>query len=259
MKIHLCNILLVCLLGIYSMNAQDKTLLEGKIETEYPVDFQVNIINASQHTGTISQMDGSFSITASIEDEILFSAMGFMPYTLLVTEEVLGQEELTIHLRVATNTLAEVKLHSSGLTGDIKKDAAGVYIFDQSITGIPLNTAPKMTKGERRYYAATSSAGGLPLDLIINSITGELKRLKQYMEYEKEEAKVDKIAHKFDLEFLETEMGIPEDEINLFLYYCLTFSDLDAKLKKGEAFELLDFLKEKSKLYLLAKEETEKL
>ena len=69
-------------------------------------------------------------------------------------------------------------------SGDLTKDAAltkGAPELYPEDLGLPRNTAPKRTVEERRYYTAVTSGAGIPLDGLINSITGRLKMLKQHI------------------------------------------------------------------------------
>ncbi|HLS30972.1 MAG TPA: hypothetical protein VK021_08955 [Flavobacteriaceae bacterium] len=63
-------------LSSYTGFSQSKVKLKRKITTDSVLDFQVNIINPSQHTGTISKKDGSFEVFVSKGDELIFYGDG---------------------------------------------------------------------------------------------------------------------------------------------------------------------------------------
>jgi|SRR5690625_1945147 len=127
------------LLFVSEAEAQEKKIFTGKIKTDSLQEISVNIINISRQKGTISKKDGSFEIQVFLEDEILFSALGFENHTIIITDSVLKNQPVEIQLETAVNLLEEVKLSNFNLSGDLVRDAAQIEYFDQTEVGIPFS------------------------------------------------------------------------------------------------------------------------
>lgn len=234
------------LLSSYSGIAQSKTKLKGKITADPVIDFQVNIINPSKHTGTISKKDGSFEVSVNKGDELIFTAMGYENYELKVTDSVLENIPITIKLEEAVNFLSEVNISNNNLTGDLEKDAAQVDYFDQTKVGIPFSKKKKFTRAERKIHAASTGS----IDFLYSVISGEMKMLKRMREYEKQERKKENIQTMFDEDLFVEELLIPKELIENFLYYCLDSIEENAKLEAP--LEMIEFLKNQAKDYRIS-------
>lgn len=230
-------------LSSYTGFSQSKTVVKGKITADVAIDFQVNIINPSNHSGTISGKDGTFEVSVNIGDALIFIAMGFENYELIVTDSVLDNAPIEIKLKEAVNFLDEVKISNNNLTGDLKKDAAKMDYFDQSEIGFPLSNKRKFTQVERRLYTASSTS----VDYLINVLSGRMKMLKRMLEYEKLENKKEHIQNMFEEDFFVNELLIPKELIENFLYFCLDFLEKNAKV--AAPFEMIEFLKHQAEEY----------
>src|SRR5690606_22026489 len=74
-----------------------------------------------------------------------------------------------------------------------------------------LGGARKLTPTQRRLHRATSSNGGIiPVDGIVNAITGRTKMLKKAVELEQEYLFAQNLLDKFPLEFYTHRLNIPE-------------------------------------------------
>lgn len=244
---HYSYLLIAFLALTQSLQAQQHYLLKGTVATDSLVDFQVNIINVTQHTGTITKLDGSFEVKVIPGDELIFSVLGYENYELTILEEEEQENPMKIELVEAVNTLAEVKLNHFNLTGDLLKDAPQIQTFDQTKVGIRHFEGKKFTQGERRLYTATSSS----IDHLINAITGRLKILRKLLEYEKLEGEKEHVFNLLKKDFFTDELNLPEDQIENFLYYCLENLKIENKNLKGKPMELIEFLKEQSIVYQL--------
>lgn len=230
--------------------AQEKVKLEGVITVDSLQDFTINILNLTAHSGTITKPDGSFIITVKKEDELLFTAMGYKPYELVVNDSVIESQPIRVQLEQAINRLGEVHLSNVNLTGDLTKDVEDVPYFDQTKFGIPHASGPNRTKAERRLYAASTGGGLLPLDPIVNAITGRLAMLNRQVKYEGVEAKKEGILGLLDDSFFTDQLNIPKDQIEDFLYYCILNTTDSHVYDQRKPFELIEYIELKAKEYL---------
>ncbi len=95
----------------------------------------MNIINQTSRVGTVTDVNGNFSIPVRMADSLRISAVQFAPQTILITEDILEKGAITIVLKPSLSELQEVTISDGGLTGDIKKDMDGVAI-DESMMGM---------------------------------------------------------------------------------------------------------------------------
>lgn len=229
--------------------AQKTYEIRGRIVTDSLDGFQVNIINISNKTGTISKSDGSFTVKAEIEHELLFSTLGYKPERLVVTDSIVNLTTLEIRLTKAVNMLEEVHISNIPFTGDLTRDVRQIKTINQTDFGLPHAPIP-LSKAERRYHAATTSSMGIPLDPLIYLITGRLKMLKRQLEYEKEEKRIENALYLVSKEYIIRDLKIPEDKVYHFLYYCNDFEEFAVAVQTKKPLVILEYLEEKSVDYL---------
>ncbi len=72
----------------------------------------VNIVVESKHIGTISELDGSFTIQASPGDVLIFSMVGFKTLSVPIS----GRDEIVVSLEEDVTQLGEVVLNAGYYT-----------------------------------------------------------------------------------------------------------------------------------------------
>src|SRR5690606_29998670 len=95
-------------------------------------------------------------------------------------------------------------------------------VIDRTVTteSLGLGGARKLTPAQRRLHRATSSSGGIiPVDLIVNAISGRTKMLKKAVELEEEYLFVNKLLDKFPVDFYTNRLKIPEQYHMAFGYF----------------------------------------
>jgi len=248
------RLLLLALLGMSALTAvsQDTIILEGQILNDSIDKANLTIVNISMQRGTITTRSGQFSIEARRNDTINISAVQYESRQFIVNETMFKRGKISLYLIPKVTTLDQVNISNINLTGDIRKDI-GSTTYERKITptdlGIPENTAPPRTVEERRYHTAVSSAGGFPLDGLINSITGRLKMLKKHIEVSRFEKLVQESRYQFSDSIYMNELNIEKEYIEDFVYYI--FEDPEAKelVDANNALGLLDFMIKKSAVY----------
>lgn len=231
----------------------------GEISANPQLDFQVNIINISQHQGTVSKTDGSYKIKAAKGDELIFSVIGYEVVEVKITDSVMNNLPLNLQLKQKNNYLDEVHLSNNNLTGNLTKDVSAIQVFDQSKLGLPMRDQPKMTVPERKLHALKTVPPGaslkVPLDYLLGLISGDVASLKKQIEYEKMQKDIDFITEILNRESLHQTLKIPKDKIEDFLYFCIEDKDLRSGKKRLSVLELNDFVKQKAEIYLNRLEE----
>jgi len=235
-------VFILLFLCISQLKAQDNKILHGHISTDSLPANNIHIINITTKQGTTSDDAGEFSLTATINDSVLFSSVQFQNRTIRVSEEIFNSGSLEIKLYPANNELDEVRISDLHLSGVLFGDVPKIKIIDRAQFGIPYPTEP-ISQTERHLYTATHSAGGVPLDLIINTINGKIKMLKKVKANDDLTVSVEKGMAVMGRDFFTNDLGLPEEEVLNFLYFCAYQSAYQRILKSGNELDLMLFLK----------------
>ena len=167
------------------LNAQLQNL-SGKISANSDVEG-IHILNKSSVKYTVSRGDGTFDIAVKVNDTLVFSALKYQLKEVVITQKILRENFLKIHLTEKVNELDEVlvgKILTGNLGSDIKntKVETPINFYDLGISGY---TGKQKTANERKLAAATSGPG-IPLVGLINAITGRTKILKANVQLDKD-------------------------------------------------------------------------
>lgn len=258
MKSQPRTILLLSLLLGFSVFSQEEITLQGQILNDTISKSALTVVNITKQKGTITNRDGVFEILASVNDTINVSAVQYESRQFVVNKTIFNRKKITLYLIPKVTALEEVNISNIDLTGNILRDV-GSTTFEKKLTpkelGIPENTAPERTVEERRYYTAVTSGSGIPLDGLINSITGRLKMLKKHIEVSRFAKKIQDTRVLYSDTIYMSKLKIPEELIEDFVYY--TFEDESATqfVDNGDALGLLDLMIEKAAVYRKLKEQ----
>lgn len=241
----------VLLFGI-TASSQETIMLEGKVLNDTIDRSALNVVNLSMRKGTTTTQQGTFTLEVRVNDTINISAVQYESRQFIVNQTIFNRKKISLYLIPKINELDEVEISNIDLSGDLTKDAAltkGAPELYPEDLGLPRNTAPKRTVEERRYYTAVTSGAGIPLDGLINSITGRLKMLKQHIAVSRFEKRVQDTRYTFSDTLYMKELNIKQDLIEDFVYY--VFEDERAKIfvDRNDAIGLLEFMMKKSKTY----------
>ena len=232
-----------------------QVLLKGKVEAKNLEEGTVHIINSSRGIGTVNSASGYFEIIAAESDILWFTSVQYEKEEVLISKKILEDKFLPVYLKESVSELEEVRLSNLSLSGNISGDIAGIKTLNKYALGIPLNTKPLPTKAERDLESQGKFQLGLataiPLELLINSLSGRMKRLKLIKANEDLSLVIEKGMAAFPPEFFRTEFHIPQDEIFNFVHYCAEKADLSLFLVPGKELDLIEFYKAKANEFLI--------
>lgn len=213
----------------------------------------IHIVNLAQERGTTTSETGMFFLHAKVNDTLLFSSVQYRNLKIRITQENIENREVNIQLEREVNELEEVVISNHDLSGNLKRDVENIEMFDQGSVGFPhlLKTAPPPGSSGRKIQSASNS----PVELLINSLNGNLKRLKKLQEMEKEDAWIDRGIELIGEEFLSTDLLIPAEELWLFVYYCSEDSRYRNLVRENNPLSLMELLAEKADGYLALRSE----
>ena len=154
-----------------------------------------------------------------------------------------------IYLSLKTYELDEFELKKHNLLGVLALDVSQIKEVENEISavslGLPNAGIPKLKQIDRKIYTASTSNGPIPLDLILNTLNGTIKRLKNQKKILEENEDVAKLYSEFKFN-LEPDFKISKEDEYRFLYYCRSDSSFIAARSKTK-FEFINFLKLKAK------------
>lgn len=238
----------LCFIFCGISSAQKTYEFKGRIIAQTQDTLEISILNLTKQTGVVNDEKGYFKIDVSLGDKMYFSSVQFEPHELEITEAILTEDPYQVFLFPKINALQEVIITDSGLIGlaDVDVDNIPVtpFITAQNL-GLPTASRPLPTVEERRIYTASSSM----TELLINTINGKLKKLRQLDRW----AKLDKIVLKGEQSmasfYFEEYCGIPKEYITDFVYFCAEDERYKRLLQLEDQLKLFEFFEEKGPEY----------
>jgi hypothetical protein len=251
------NRLLLVVLVLFSASSEAQSFFSKKIEGRvFSKDGDVaatHVQNLSTKRATITDIDGFFSIYANLNDTLLFSAVQYKKKHLVITADMLKQKILRVLLDDALNVLDEVTVTPYNLSGDIAKDLQVIRtdaVVTSQTVGLPNAYARVPSKAERELFEATTGGGILPLNPILNAISGRTKMLKKRVARNDLYARTLRVKEFYADSLFTSELNIPKDKIDDLLYFCEVDNDFQKVVDSHDRFKIWEFIRKKSVLYL---------
>lgn len=231
------------------MNAQ-QIQLKGKIKSTTNENAWVNIINLTQKKGSISDANGNFSIETELNDTLIFSAVQFKKLDIVINRDIIKEAFLEVKLEEENTLLREIVINPYGLSGNLDQDAQHMpsYTFDYKAAGLQAPKKPR-TVAERRLYTASSTS----VDYILNSINGRIKKLRQLNEWNKLDELKSEIQTNLPNSFFVIDLGIKDDWVEDFIYFCLENQALKTYVQNNKELEIIEYLRLKADAYKIIK------
>lgn len=226
----------------------------GKVDSNVSVE-NIHVINKTAQVFATTNKIGEFKITAKLNDTLLFSSIQHIPKQIVISKNVVLNRTLTVKLKEQINELDEVlvgKVLTGNLLLDVKnvEGAPPINFYD---VGIPGYTGKIATQSERRLHEAGEFkpkmllgllGGGLPLNPILNGISGRTKALKNRVRIEAN----DDLLHKVKVRLSESFFSIyklDESKRADFFYFCADDANFTKRCNNKSDIEIFEFLKEK--------------
>ena len=251
-------LVVIILIGFQNIYAQSIEIL-GRIVSKSNVE-NIHVINKTAQVFTITDKEGHFNITVKLKDTLTFSSIQHKLKEVIVSHEIIANKAVFVLLDEQINELDEVlvgKVLSGDLLSDIKniEGNAPINFYD---VGIPGYTGKPATQSERRLSEAGQFkpkmlfgllAGGLPLNPIINGLSGRTKMLKKRVEIEEKESLMQSIKARLSKDFFASN-PLNEDLKMDFFYFCADDDRFIKHCKNQTDFKILVFLRMKYKQYM---------
>jgi len=250
------SIFIICLfVGFLGLRAQslDEKVLEGKVYSDDGDVAATHVLNTTTQRAAITDIAGFFKIRVKLNDTIVFSAIQYKRKEIVVTTSILESTFINVPLEEVLTELDEVVVMPYNLTGDMSRDANRIEIepvVTASTLGLPNAYVKNPTKAERVLYEATSGGGLLPLNPILNGISGRTKYLKNQVKLQKTYARTERVRAFYVDSLIVADLRIPQEKIDDFMYFCEIDSTFQATVDSHDRLKIWEVMKGRSKLYL---------
>jgi len=243
--------LVVYMLFFASLFLYGQKTISGKITNSGEKEW-IHVFNKTYNKYTITDEDGAFKIPVRINDTLVFSAIQFQLKEVVITEAIINNMLLSVLLKEQVNELDVVYIRPN-LSGDLLVDSRQIKtkkVITAETLGLPNADVIPPTQAERKLYTATHTGGGIiPVETIINAISGRTKMLKNLVKLEKKSIAENVVFNGFNQIMLD-DFKIPENKLYDFLYYVSADQLFGQIVKTKSNIIIYDFIKAKSKTYL---------
>ena len=190
--------------------------LNGKITADYNDLEGIYIVNLKTERATLTERGGYFSITASVGDTLMFSAVQFKGLKVALKESDFEKELFFVKLETLVRSLDEVRINEYK---NINAVSLGI-ISPNTKHYTPAERKLKAAGEEPHWYSPLLiPLGGMSVDGLLNSISGRTAMLKKELVVEKKETLMEKISDYYDEKYFTETLKIPQDYVKGFLFY----------------------------------------
>lgn len=244
------KLLFIFLLSTLSLSSQERKALYGTTLDAVKSINNAHIINLNTGQGTLSNNNGEFRIFAQPKDSIKISFLGYETKIWVITLDHFGIQKNKITLIKTPIELDEVKLRKNNFLGYIETDVNDVKIKEEvsaESLNLPYAGSRILTVAERRLHTATTSSGGIPIDPLLNWISGRTKKLKKLKVIEDKEKRILRLFNNYKL-YINQELKILNEDTYLFVSYCEEDKDFNSLFFKDQ-ISMAHFLQDKSEKF----------
>ena len=233
--------------------------LSGKVASSTNVE-NIHIINKTQQLFTITDRDGLFTIIVRLHDTLAFSSIQHQSKNIIISKQMILDKVVYVKLEEQINELDEIiigKVLTGNLISDINNTEGDppINFFD---VGIPGYQGKPATQSERRLHEAGEFkpkmllgllGGGVPLNPILNGISGRTKMLKKRVEIETKETLMQSIKARLSKDFLVSN-PLEDHLVGDFFYFCADDVNFLKHCENQTDFKVLIFLRMKYRQYI---------
>tara|TARA_R110002072_G_scaffold110599_5_gene238464 strand:+ start:9662 stop:10489 length:828 start_codon:yes stop_codon:yes gene_type:complete len=271
-------LLFILLFSPFSVFSQqiERVMVAGNITAPSGEDLgAISIYNVSSQKGTITNEIGEFNLEVGVNDRVLFSALQFQKFTVIVDEGIVDSKVMKIYVNPAVFQLDEVIVRPHDLTGNIVVDAArintsdplpafnlswedleyGFEFSDDKSSGVENSALDKTSKMATEHIGTINLLGFVNLlgeTLFRNRDRSQKKSSLEQMQ--RGDATFVALNQRFPKTYFTELLLIPEERIENFIYFIIENGFTAELLKENNELKLMDFLEKQSKIYLKTSE-----
>lgn len=259
------NLLLLPLLffvNVVAGQATDRKTILGEITV--PQEFQpedIHIYNRTSGYGTSSDQHGRFELPMATGDTLHFSAVQFEALEVVITQAIMEAGLLAVEVREGLNELPEIVIREHDLTGKVAEDLERIQVPQLPL--IPpmkdLGKLPVRKLSPNNSAMKEIGGGANHFELIMKGVRllfpkREKKQASKTRWSPYEQVVLEKkLRSRFNNQFFLDNFGIPVAEISTFTGFVAAEGVDESLLGKDKELELIQFLMERSEVYLKQK------
>lgn len=200
-----------------------RTYYYAQLHDKIEAVANAHIVNLNTKQGSFSNYNGEFRIFAKPKDSLQISFIGYKTVLKVLKISDFSLQKHKIEIVKTPIELDTVSVKRHNLSGILAIDAKKVKDGEHEVTAETLNLPNAgsriLSQAERRLHTATSSAGGIGLDPLLNWISGRTKKLKKAKVIEDKEKRITNLHDEYYNYILHELNILPEDKL-LFVYFC---------------------------------------
>lgn len=244
-------LLLICIVlfgFIASAQEVDRNVLRGQVLYRNSYVPNENVINTSAERATITNDKGEFAIGVKVGDELVFTAVNYQLRIVLITQEIINNGRLVVEVNEKVTQLDEVVVTPEDQARflEVKNEEFKEFVYESD----------RSTEVEN--IAMSRSSRGMTDGINFVNIFKALVKSNKASKEKKPPLRISQVMRQvYDDDFFVTDLHLPQDKIDAFLFYCDSKMPTQSLLKKENEFQLLDFLVTHSKTFLVQLDEKE--
>ena len=219
----------------FGISAQQLHTVAGHVYINGSPTEAVNIQNLTQNANTITDSTGYFVIPADRGDSLVFSHINAVTLRIALARETMEEKNFKIDLLPMMNQLDEALVYSNK-----NISAVALGIIPKEIKPLTMNERRLKTAGDFKAAQLLGIlGGGVPINPIINKISGRTKRLKKIVAQERISINYERLRKSYSA-FIMENIDISEADMGRFMYF-LADNEVTSSLleqKNDEALQL---------------------
>ena len=221
------------------------TEISGKVIAQDNIEG-IHVINKTSKRYATTNDKGAFIIQVKQQDTLVFSSIQYKLKAIYIDSAIIANSYIEVALEAYLNELDEVTV-GSVLTRDLESDIENsqaqpkINFYD---VGIPGYKGKQPTQKERHLIEAISGGGLVPINLILNAISGRTKKLKNLVKLERRDEIMYKLKAKYSEALFEGET-LEEHQKMEFWFFCSEDETFDEVATSNNNIRIFEFLMNK--------------
>lgn len=215
----------IAFVGATNLLVSQTIEIEGHVQSKVDIE-NIHVINKTAKQFSVTDKFGGFKMNVKLRDTLVFTSVQHQSKIVEIDETILINRRINVFLEEHINELDEVvvgKVLTGNLLSDINNTTGKPPINFYDV-GIPGYTGKIATQSERRLSEAGEFrpkmllgllGGGIPLNPILNGISGRTKMLKERVAIENKSELILNIKARLSKDFLVSN-ALPEDLVMIF-------------------------------------------